>query len=167
VPNPVKLKSGQIWSRSLIHSRLILPRKLMADGNAQSRSDSGSRWATPRRRRPGRVDRRRGPPGHVAEHRRVPGAPDPRRGVHTATSGGFLYLIGILNLVALLGIVRVFRAMRRGQFDEDALHARLNARGLLNRILVRLTRSVTRPVPAPTPTATRTPPPATGPRLTR
>jgi high-affinity nickel-transport protein len=66
--------------------------------------------------------------------------------VSTVASGGFLYLIGILNLVALVGIARVFRQMRRGGFDEDALEAKLNARGLLNRILGRLTRSIRRPV---------------------
>jgi high-affinity nickel-transport protein len=63
----------------------------------------------------------------------------------TTASGVFLYLIGILNLAALVGIVRVFGAMRRGVFDQDALEARLNARGLLNRVLGRATRSITRP----------------------
>jgi len=65
--------------------------------------------------------------------------------ISTAVSGGFLYLIAILNLVALSGIVRVFRAMRRGQLDEDKLEAHLASRGFLNRILGRLTRTITRP----------------------
>jgi high-affinity nickel-transport protein len=65
--------------------------------------------------------------------------------VSTSASGLFLYLIGVLNLVALVGIVKVFRAMRRGQYDEDALEAKLNSRGLLARLLGRLTRSITRP----------------------
>ncbi|HXA60905.1 MAG TPA: HoxN/HupN/NixA family nickel/cobalt transporter [Streptosporangiaceae bacterium] len=65
--------------------------------------------------------------------------------VSTAASGGFLYLIGILNLVALAGIVKVFRGMRAGVFDHDALEAKLDSRGFLNRILGRLTRSITRP----------------------
>jgi high-affinity nickel-transport protein len=65
--------------------------------------------------------------------------------VSTAASGAFLYLIGIVNLVALVGIAKVFRQMRRGEFDADALEARLNARGLFNRFLGRATRSITRP----------------------
>src|SRR5512142_1781211 len=36
-------------------------------------------------------------------------------------SGVFLYVIGIINLVLLVGIVRVFRQMRQGTFDEDQL----------------------------------------------
>jgi high-affinity nickel-transport protein len=65
--------------------------------------------------------------------------------VSTSASGGFLYLIGILNLVALVGIAKVFTAMRRGEFDQDALETKLNSRGLFNRFLGRLTRSITRP----------------------
>jgi high-affinity nickel-transport protein len=65
--------------------------------------------------------------------------------VSTTASGVFLYLIGILNLAALLGIARVFTAMRRGVFDQDALEAKLNSRGLLSRVLGRATRSITRP----------------------
>jgi high-affinity nickel-transport protein len=65
--------------------------------------------------------------------------------VSTGSSGGFLYLIGALNLVALVGIVRVFRAMRSGELDEAQLEAHLQARGFLNRILGRLTRAINRP----------------------
>ena len=65
--------------------------------------------------------------------------------VSTVASGGFLYLIAALNLVALGGIWRVFRAMRAGEFDEEQLEKHLDSRGFLNRILGRLTRSITRP----------------------
>jgi high-affinity nickel-transport protein len=65
--------------------------------------------------------------------------------VGTLVSGSFLYLIAALNLVALAGIFRVFHDMRAGQFDEAALETHLQSRGFLNRILGRLTRSVTRP----------------------
>jgi high-affinity nickel-transport protein len=65
--------------------------------------------------------------------------------VGTSVSGGFLYLIAFLNLLALLGILGVWRAMRRGEFDEKALEAKLNQRGLFNRFLGRLLRSITRP----------------------
>ncbi|WAL63243.1 HoxN/HupN/NixA family nickel/cobalt transporter [Amycolatopsis cynarae] len=65
--------------------------------------------------------------------------------ISTTASGGFLYLIGILNLVALIGIGRVFRELRRGRFDEAELEARLDSRGFLARVLGRLTRSIRRP----------------------
>jgi high-affinity nickel-transport protein len=65
--------------------------------------------------------------------------------VSTGASGGFLYLIGILNLVALIGIAKVYKAMRRGEYDEAALTEQLDKRGFLNRILGRLTKSITRP----------------------
>ncbi|HSX67188.1 HoxN/HupN/NixA family nickel/cobalt transporter [Nocardioides sp.] len=62
-----------------------------------------------------------------------------------SVSGVFLLAIGVLNLVALIGIVRVFRGMRRGQFDEAALDRTLDARGLLNRLLGRVNRAVRKP----------------------
>jgi high-affinity nickel-transport protein len=65
--------------------------------------------------------------------------------VGTTVSGTFLYLIAALNLVALAGILKVFRAMRAGTYDEARLEAHLDARGFMNRILGRLTRSVSRP----------------------
>ncbi|MFC5634062.1 HoxN/HupN/NixA family nickel/cobalt transporter [Streptomyces bullii] len=63
----------------------------------------------------------------------------------TTVSGSFLYLIAALNLVALAGIWKVFRAMRAGTYDEKELEAHLDARGFMNRILGRLTRSISRP----------------------
>jgi high-affinity nickel-transport protein len=65
--------------------------------------------------------------------------------VGTGVSGVFLYLIGILNLVVLLGILRVFRRMRRGEYDEDGLETHLNQRGLMNRLVGGATRAVTKP----------------------
>ncbi|MDQ1748130.1 MAG: nickel/cobalt transporter (NiCoT) family protein [Frankiaceae bacterium] len=62
--------------------------------------------------------------------------------VGTGVSGTFLYLIGILNLVILVGIVKVFRDMRRGTYDEKTLEQHLNNRGFMNRILGGLTKSV-------------------------
>ncbi|MFE5033337.1 Nickel transporter NicT [Streptomyces sp. NPDC056683] len=65
--------------------------------------------------------------------------------VGTLASGSFLYLIAALNLIALTGIWRVFKAMRAGRFDEHELAKHLDSRGFMNRILGRLTRSVSRP----------------------
>jgi high-affinity nickel-transport protein len=63
----------------------------------------------------------------------------------TSISGIFLILIGLINLAALIGILKVFRGMRRGHFDEAALEEQLDSRGFLNQILGRITRTVTKP----------------------
>jgi high-affinity nickel-transport protein len=65
--------------------------------------------------------------------------------IGASVSGTFLMLIGIINLVVLVGIVQVFRRMRHGEFDEAALEDHLNNRGLMNRFLGRITRAVTKP----------------------
>jgi high-affinity nickel-transport protein len=65
--------------------------------------------------------------------------------VGVAVSGIFLTIIGIVNLVVLIGIISVFRQMRAGEFDEQALEAQLNNRGFLNRILSGVTRTVRKP----------------------
>ena len=65
--------------------------------------------------------------------------------VGTAVSGTFLYIIGIINLVILIGIVKVFRRMRRGEYDEQALEQQLNNRGFMNKILAGATKTVTKP----------------------
>jgi high-affinity nickel-transport protein len=65
--------------------------------------------------------------------------------IGTGISGAFLYLIAALNIVILLGIIRVFREMKTGRYDEAALERQLNSRGFMNRIFGRLTQTVTRP----------------------
>ena len=54
--------------------------------------------------------------------------------VGTSVSGAFLYLIAILNLIVLVGIVRLFLDMRRGRFDDSELEKHLNARGFMMRL---------------------------------
>ncbi|MEU6186823.1 HoxN/HupN/NixA family nickel/cobalt transporter [Nocardia sp. NPDC047038] len=63
----------------------------------------------------------------------------------TSVSGTFLILIGLLNLASLVGIWRVFRQMRRGEFDEAQLERQLDSRGLLNRLLRPVLGLVRRP----------------------
>jgi nickel/cobalt transporter (NiCoT) family protein len=65
--------------------------------------------------------------------------------IGTLLSGGFLYLIAALNLVILLGIVKVFRKMRTGVYDEERLEQQLGGRGLMNRCFGGMTRRITRP----------------------
>ncbi len=64
--------------------------------------------------------------------------------VGTTVSGVFLYLIAGINIVVLVGILRVFARMRRGVYDEAELEEQLNNRGLLNRFFNRFTRSITK-----------------------
>jgi nickel/cobalt transporter (NiCoT) family protein len=65
--------------------------------------------------------------------------------VGASVSGVFLWILGILNLVVLMGIIKVFRQMRNGVYDEEALEEQLNKRGLMNRFLGGLTKSVRKP----------------------
>ena len=62
--------------------------------------------------------------------------------IGTSVSAFFLYLIAAINLVILVGIVRIFRDMRHGIHDEATLERRLQERGLINRILGPLARSI-------------------------
>jgi high-affinity nickel-transport protein len=63
--------------------------------------------------------------------------------IGTLASVGFLYLIAVMNVIVLVGIVKVFRAMRGGAHDEHELEAQLQARGLMYRFFGRLMRSIT------------------------
>jgi len=65
--------------------------------------------------------------------------------IGTTVSGTFLYLIGIVNLILLVGVVRVFRRMRSGEFDEREMERRLESRGMMNRFYGRFTRAVREP----------------------
>jgi high-affinity nickel-transport protein len=65
--------------------------------------------------------------------------------IGTSVSGGFLWILGLLNLVSLIGITKIFVAMRRGAYDDEQLEQQLNKRGLMNRFLGGLTRSVRKP----------------------
>ena len=60
----------------------------------------------------------------------------------TALSATFLWLIAALNLIVLAGIVRLFRDMRRGVYDEAELEARLLSRGLMYRFFGRMMSSI-------------------------
>jgi nickel/cobalt transporter (NiCoT) family protein len=65
--------------------------------------------------------------------------------IGTSVSGAFLLLIAIINIVILTGILKVFREMRSGTYDEAELEDQLNKRGLINRIFGGLTKSITKP----------------------
>src|SRR5262245_48023519 len=56
--------------------------------------------------------------------------------IGTGISGTFLWLIGIINLVVLIDIVRIFFGLRHGGYDEKQLEQRLQDRGFMNRFFV-------------------------------
>ena len=57
--------------------------------------------------------------------------------VGASVSGVFLLLIGLLNLAVLLDIFGVFRAMRRGRYDEQRLEQRLLEQGVMSRLFLK------------------------------
>ena len=65
--------------------------------------------------------------------------------IGTMVSGVFLFLIAAINVVILAGIVRVFRDMRAGRYDDQQLEEQLNKRGLMNRFLGPLARRIDTP----------------------
>lgn len=65
--------------------------------------------------------------------------------IGASVSGAFLWILGILNLAVLFGILKVFREMRSGRYDEAQLEDQLNKRGFMNRFLNGLTKSVRKP----------------------
>src|SRR3989475_7912217 len=76
--------------------------------------------------------------GDNGELRNIGGA------VGTLVSGGFLVLIGVLNLVILIDIVRVYRKMRRGEYDRESLDDELMTGGVMTRLFGRLFRVIER-----------------------
>jgi high-affinity nickel-transport protein len=65
--------------------------------------------------------------------------------VGAGVSGTFLWIIGILNLIVLVDIVRIFRELRHGDLDEERLEQRLLDRGFMNRLFIgRLFRLVSK-----------------------
>jgi nickel/cobalt transporter (NiCoT) family protein len=63
----------------------------------------------------------------------------------TVVSGAFLWIIGLINLVIVLEIYRIFQGLRAGRLSEEALEEQLNKRGFMNRYFGRIFRVVNRP----------------------
>lgn len=63
----------------------------------------------------------------------------------TAVSGVFLLLIGLINAVAFLGLLKVWRASRDGSLDEGELEKHLQGRGFVSRFIRPVMKSIDRP----------------------
>ena len=62
--------------------------------------------------------------------------------IGTSVSGSFLMLIALLNLVVLLSVVKVFKEMREGLYNEDELEKHLNSRGFMMRFFGPIARRI-------------------------
>lgn len=74
---------------------------------------------------------------------------DPHSALHhytgligTSISGAFLVLIALLNLVVLVSVIRVFKAMRKGLYDEAELEKHLDSRGFMMRFFGPIARRI-------------------------
>ena len=65
--------------------------------------------------------------------------------IGTSVSGFFLYLIAALNIIVLVGIVRVFREMRTGKYDDAELERQLEQAWAYEQLLRRLRRKIDTP----------------------
>jgi nickel/cobalt transporter (NiCoT) family protein len=75
-------------------------------------------------------------------HARIPAFQHYGGSVGAGVSGTFLWIIGILNLVVLVDIVRIFREMRGGDYDRQRLENRLLERGMMSRFFGRFFRLI-------------------------
>lgn len=62
--------------------------------------------------------------------------------IGAAVAGIFLWLIGLMNVVIVFEIYRIFRELRSGRLDEAHLEEQLDKRGFLNRYFGRVFRLV-------------------------
>jgi nickel/cobalt transporter (NiCoT) family protein len=63
----------------------------------------------------------------------------------TLISGAFLFIIGIVNLVIVLEVYRIFKKLRDGELDQKALDEQMDKRGFLYRYFGRLFKVVNEP----------------------
>jgi len=66
----------------------------------------------------------------------LPGFAEVGSVIGTGVSGTFLLIIGGLNLVVLIDVMRIARAMRNGELDESELERRMLDRGFMNRLFI-------------------------------
>ena len=65
--------------------------------------------------------------------------------IGTAVSGVFLILIGLINVIIVIEVYRIFQGLKHGRYNEAQLEAQLANRGFMNRYFGRLFRVVERP----------------------
>lgn len=75
----------------------------------------------------------------------IPGLQNAGEIIGTSVSGTFLWIIGLINIVTVLGIYKTYKELRAGQLDTAQLEEQLNKRGFLNRYFAPLFKIVRKP----------------------
>lgn len=75
----------------------------------------------------------------------IPGLQSSGAIIGTTVSGIFLFLIGLVNAIIVMGIYRNFKTMKEGKLDESELEDLLRNRGFLNRYFGGLFKIVRKP----------------------
>jgi nickel/cobalt transporter (NiCoT) family protein len=65
--------------------------------------------------------------------------------IGTLVSGGFLWVIGLVNVVIVVGVYQVFKSMKEGKLDQSEIDNLMEKRGFMNRFFHRLFKVVNEP----------------------
>src|SRR5208283_369979 len=65
--------------------------------------------------------------------------------IGTLVSGSFLWILGLVNAIIVLGIYQIFKQMREGKLDQSQLDSLMEKRGFMNRFFHRLFKVVNEP----------------------
>jgi high-affinity nickel-transport protein len=65
--------------------------------------------------------------------------------IGTFVSGSFLWIIGLINAVILLGIYKIFRTLKQGKLNQSELESLLQKRGFMNRFFSPLFKVISEP----------------------
>jgi len=65
--------------------------------------------------------------------------------IGTLVSGGFLWIIGLVNVVIVIGVYQIFKKMREGKLDQAELDNLMEKRGFMNRFFHRFFKIVKEP----------------------
>ncbi len=65
--------------------------------------------------------------------------------IGTSVSGTFLWIVGLINVVIVFGIYKIYKELRTSKLDAAQLEEKLNKRGFLNRYFAPLFKIVRKP----------------------
>ena len=65
--------------------------------------------------------------------------------IGTVVSGSFLWIIGLINALIVIGIYKLFKELRKGKINQEKLDELLENRGFMNRYFKRLYGAISKP----------------------
>lgn len=65
--------------------------------------------------------------------------------IGTLVSGGFLWIIGLVNVIIVVGVYQIFKKMKEGKLDQSQLDELMEKRGFMNRYFHRFFKIVNEP----------------------